>query len=180
MNIKSLLIALICFALNASAYSQDATIRIRNNSLYSVTVILEGTDDDYDGCSPTPPASYCSWIESNSFTIPASSGWATYADPSLIECAYGWANCTFTGYGACAGSGSVPSSGTWTTIWRNARISINPLSGCSPSTTCIEDPIWGTFGGSCAGFGSCGNYVTWTRVTSYSGGKGDQIDIEIF
>jgi len=179
MNIKSLFIALICIASNASAYSQNATIRIRNNSLYSVTVILEGTDDDYDGCS-APPSYYCSWIESNPITIPASSGWATYADPSLIECAYGWANCTFTGYGACAGSGSVPSSGTWTTIWRNARITINPLSGCTTNTTCIEDPTYGTFAGSCAGFSVCSHYVTWTRVLSSTTPKGDQIDIEIF
>jgi len=62
MNLKLSLIVLFLLVTSTVAYSQNATIRIRNNSLFSVTVILEGTDDDYDGCSLTPPATYCSWI----------------------------------------------------------------------------------------------------------------------
>jgi hypothetical protein len=182
MKVSLFITVILCAMITSVCRAQNATIRIRNVTPYSVDIILEGSDDPYQGCSPTAPATYCSWIQSNAITIPAFTGWVTYTTPTVIECSSGWANCTFTGYGACAGTGSMPALGSWTTIWRNARISINPSSGCSPSTTCVEDPLYGTFGGTCTGtfITGCSNFVTWTRVTAFPFGIGDQIDIQIY
>lgn len=184
MNWKTLISCKLILLASVS-YGQNAVVRVRNNTPFPVEIVLEGTDDVYQGCTPTLPATYCSWVESSMFAVSGFSGWVTFLTPAVIECAYGWANCTFTGYGSCAGSGTTPTVGSWTTVWRNARITISPASGCSPNTACIEDNLgWGTFGGSCSTtlgigtFTSCGNFVTWTRIGATP--AGDQIDIQIY
>ncbi len=181
MNWKTLILCKLILLANVS-YGQNAVVRVRNNTPFPVEIILEGTDDVYQGCTPTLPATYCSWVESSMFAVSGFSGWVTFLTPAVIECAYGWTNCTFTGYGSCAGSGTTPTVGTWTTVWRNARITISPASGCSPTTTCVEDITFGTFSGTCTGTftSGCGNYVTWTRIISLTPPLGDQIDIQIY